>query len=64
MVDLKVYSRNQKYRLPLSSKISDTTGTTLRPEGAVMSRRAFLQALVTFLAPDDTAIWIPGLPQT
>eukprot|EP00961_Rhodomonas_salina_P152317 2050165-Rhodomonas_salina.1 len=46
MVDLKVYSCNQKYQMPLSSKISDPTGTILTPPGChTMTRRALLRAL-------------------
>eukprot|EP00961_Rhodomonas_salina_P141004 1897888-Rhodomonas_salina.1 len=63
MVDLKVYSRNQKYRMPLSSKISNTTGTILTLPGChTMTRCWLLRALVTLVEPDDTAIWVQGHP--
>eukprot|EP00961_Rhodomonas_salina_P190394 2568878-Rhodomonas_salina.1 len=61
MVDLKVYSRNQKYRMQLSSKISDPTGTILAPPGChTMTRRELLRAMVTLVEPDDTAVWVQG----
>eukprot|EP00961_Rhodomonas_salina_P051957 697377-Rhodomonas_salina.1 len=63
MVDLKVYSCNQKYRMPLSSKISDTTGTILTLPGChTITCRWLLRALVTMVEPDDTVIWVPGRP--
>jgi hypothetical protein len=63
IVDKLVYSRNQKYRMPLSSKLSDPSGTTLQSTLGVMTRRQVLDALVTFIEEDASAIWVPSPPQ-
>jgi hypothetical protein len=49
--------------MPLSCKLADTTGTTLKPRGAPMTRQHFLNTLVTFIENGAGAVWVPGCPK-
>lgn len=66
MVDRGVYGRNQKFRTPLSCKLTDITGTVLKKEGEggeQMTRSFFLQCMVTNVPldkPDASGVrWVP-----
>jgi len=68
IVDTGVYGNNQKFRMPLCSKITDTTSTVLMMTGSQdMTRASFLQCLLTNTPENPQSIgggviWVPLSP--